>query len=151
MVGCNCWPVGGSFSVSDTAGLAFLPRTAPVAIGGGQFIQTWYAIATTPLSSDSISVRTSLTGETWYGVIAFGVSGANTASPFDPNPLLPRAQANIACLNNYPCNTGVSTTSTNDFVFQFGGDTGYGAQTPGPGLTLIQSNLSRGSDGIRSV
>ena len=43
VVGCNCWPVGGSFSVSDTAGLAFLPRTAPVAIGGGQFIQTWYS------------------------------------------------------------------------------------------------------------
>ena len=138
VVGCNCWPVGGSFSVSDTAGLAFSARTSQINIGGGQFIQTWYAIAPGPLSSDVISVKTPLTGETWYGVIAFGVSGANTASPFDPNPLLPRAQANIACLNNYPCNTGVSTTNPDDFVFQFGGDTGYGPQTAGAGMTLIQ-------------
>ncbi len=91
------------------------------------------------MSSDSISVRTPLTGETWYGVIAFGVSGANTASPFDPNPLLPKAQANINCPGfSAPCNTGVSTSNANDFVFQFGGDTGYITQTAGAGMTLIQ-------------
>src|SRR5208282_5269463 len=138
VVGCNCWPVGGSFSVTDTAGLAFLPRTAPVAIGGGQFIQTWYAVSSTPLSSDVISVKTPLTGETWYGVMAFGVSGANTANPFDPNPLLPKAQANINCPGSQPCDTGVSTTNPDDFVFQFGGDTGYLPQTAGAGMTLIQ-------------
>lgn len=140
IVGCDCWPLGGSFSVKDTAGLTFSTRTAQLSIGGGQFIQTWYAIASTPLTSDSISVQTPLTGETWYGVIAFGVSGANLQSPFDTNPSIPKVQANINCPASYPCNTSVSTTNAVDFVFQFGGDTGYTQQTAGAGFTLIQWN-----------
>ena len=142
IVGCNCWPAWGAFTVTDTTGLVFHARTAPLGIGGNQFVQTWYAIAPSPLTGDSISIQTSLTGETWYGVIAFGVSGANTTSPFDPNPALPKAQANIACLNNVPCNIGVSTTNNADFVFQFGGDTGNTLQTAGGGFTLIQAGLA---------
>ncbi len=139
IVGCDCWPYHGSFTVSDTAGLNFQQRTGQVSIGGGQFIQTWYAIASNPLTADSISVRSTLTGETWYGVVVFAVSGANTTSPFDSNPSIPKTQANIGCSGNDPCNTGVST-SANDLVFQFGGDTGYTTQTAGTGFTLIQAN-----------
>src|ERR1022692_2395462 len=69
VVGCDCWPNGAAFTVKDTAGLSFFPRTVQVAIGGGQFIQTWYAVARAPLSGDNISVVTQDTGETWYGVI----------------------------------------------------------------------------------
>ena len=57
-------------------------------------MQEWYAISQTPLTSDTISITTTDTGETWYGVVAFGISGANTASPFDSNSNLPVAQAN---------------------------------------------------------
>ncbi|MDA4112898.1 MAG: PQQ-binding-like beta-propeller repeat protein [Thaumarchaeota archaeon] len=142
IVACDCWPVGGPFSVKDTAGLTFVQRTAQLSIGGNQFIQEWYAVAPSPLAGDSISVQTSVNGHTWYGVIAFGVSGANTASPFDTNPSLPRVQANINCPGSIPCNTGVSTTNNPDFVFQFGGDTEYTIQTAGAGLTLIQSNVA---------
>jgi hypothetical protein len=130
--------LGGSFSVKDSVGLAFQARTAQVSIGGGQFIQEWYAVAPSVLVNDVISVTSTISGETWYGVVAFGVSGANTASPFDPNITLPRAQANINCLNDYPCNMGVSTNGP-DLVFQFGGDTGYDKQTAGSGFTLIQT------------
>ncbi len=137
VVGCNCWPVGGSFSVTDTAGLLSC-QDKPDEHRRESFIQTWYAVASTPLSSDVISVKTPLTGETWYGVIAFGVSGANTQAPFDPNPSIPRSQANLNCPGSDPCNMGVSTTDPDDFVFQFGGDTGYTSQTPGAGFTLIQ-------------
>ncbi len=108
-------------------------------IGGSQFIQTWYAIASAPLSSDSISVVSQSSGETWYGVVAFGVSGANLQAPFDPLSGLPKLQNNINCPQSDPCNTGVST-SANDLVFQFGGDTGYTTQTVGTGFTLIQAN-----------
>ncbi len=87
-----------------------------------------------PLSGDRISVLTPATGETWYGVVAFGVSGANLQVPFDPNPNLPLHQANINCPGSDPCNTGVSTSDANDFVFQFGGDTGGSPQTAGPDL-----------------
>ncbi len=141
IVGCDCLPAGASFSVSDTAGLTFHPRTAQLGIGGSQFIQTWYAVAPAAVTADSISVQTPSTGETWYGVIAFAVSGANTASPFDSNPSVPRAQANIDCPGGDPCNTGVSTSGP-DFVFEFAGDTGSRLQTPGTGLTLIQAGTS---------
>ena len=142
IVGCDCLPAGAAFSVRDTADLNFLPRTAQLSIGGNQFIQTWYAIATVPLSGDRISVVTLTTGETWYGVVAFGVSGANIRYPFDPNPDLPVRQANVACPGENPCNTGVSTTDGDDFVFQFGGNTGGAVETSGTGFTLIQDGTS---------
>jgi hypothetical protein len=141
VVGCNCWPNGAAFTVRDTAGLTFAPRTVQVGIGGGQFIQTWYAIAPAPLTGDSISVVTTDTGETWYGVVAFAVSGANTTSPFDSNATLPASQANTDCPSSAPCSTGVSTSGP-DFVFQFGGDTGYTHQTAGAGFTMIRANTA---------
>ncbi|MGA2665974.1 MAG: hypothetical protein ABSF83_13630, partial [Nitrososphaerales archaeon] len=122
IVACDCWPYGGAFGVTDSAGLTFQPRTGQVSIGGDQFIQEWYAIAPSALSSDVISVQTSLTGETWYGIVAFAVQGADTANPFDANPSLPKAQANLVCPGNVPCSTGVSTSGP-DLVYQFGGDT----------------------------
>jgi hypothetical protein len=146
IVGCDCFPLGTAFSVKDTAGLTFSARTAQLSVGGGQFLQEWYAVAPHPLSSDVVSVTTADSGETWYGMIAFGVSGANTASPFDPNSALPAAQSNNpACPASDPCDTKVSTSNANDFVFQIGGDTGGKLQTAGPGLFLIQST-TKGQD-----
>lgn len=140
LVGCNCLPLGGPFSVKDSAGLSFSARTPQLNTGGGQFVQEWYAISSSPLTQDIVSVVTPLTGETWYGVVAFAVSGANVQNPFDGNPSLPKLQANINCPGSNPCNTDVSTTGAADFVFQFGGDTGYDKQTAGAGFTLIGYN-----------
>jgi len=81
IVGCDCFG-GGTWSVKDTAGLTFTSRTDQVAIGGNQWMETWYAISANVLNADSISIQTTSTGETWYGMIAFAVSGANTAQPF---------------------------------------------------------------------
>ncbi len=141
IVGCNCYPISeaSTFSVSDTAGLTF-HSLAEISIGGNEFMEEWYAIAPSRLTSDTISVTSTDTGETWYGVVAFGISGANTANPFDPNPSLPVGQTNtLGCPSSLPCNTGVSTTNPNDFVFQIGGDTGSTLQTAGAGMTLIQA------------
>jgi hypothetical protein len=146
IVGCDCFPVGTAFSVKDSAGLTFSPRTTQLGIGGGQFVQEWYAIASSPLTSDVISLTTTDTGETWYGLIAFGVSGANTASPFDPNSGIPVSQSNNpSCPGSDPCDTKVSTSNANDFVFQIGGDTGGTAQTAGTGFSLIQTT-TKGED-----
>ena len=136
VVGCNCWPSGTQFSVKDSADLSFRLRTAQVGIGGGQFVETWYAISSSVLTADKISVSTNDTGETWYGVIAFAVSGANTASPFVPG--LPDAQANLKCAG--PCNQGVSAPA-GSFIFQVGASTGNVIQTAGAGMTLIESSL----------
>ena len=135
IVGCDCFPYGTAFSVHDTAGLTFAPRESQLNIGGGQFIQTWYAISSSPLSSDVISVTTTDTGETWYGVVVFGVSGANTANPFTGG--FPVSQANLNCAS--PCNTGISAPA-GSFVFQVGGDTGNTLQSAGVGMALIASS-----------
>jgi hypothetical protein len=137
VVGCDCWPSGTAFSVHDGAGLTFIPRESQLSIGGNQFIQTWYAVSASPLSSDQISVTTAKTGEIWYGVTAFAVSGGNTTNPFVQG--FPISQANLNCAA--PCNTGVSAPA-GAFVFQIGGDTGSKLQTAGPGITLIQSSKS---------
>jgi hypothetical protein len=134
IVGCDCFPYGMAFSVKDSAGLTFLPRDSSLSIGGGQFVETWYAISSSILSADQISVTTADTGETWYGVVAFAVSGANAADPFVAG--FPISQANLKCAS--PCNTGVSAPA-GSFVFQVGGDTGSKVQTAGAGMTLIQA------------
>ncbi len=138
IVGCNCYPLGTSFTVTDTAGLVWTARAPQLSIGGDEFIQTWYAIAASPLTADKISVTTADTGETWYGVVAFGVSGANTANPFVSG--MPIAQANGKC-SDHPCNTGVSAPA-GSFVFQIGGDTGSKLQTAGSGMTLIRASTT---------
>ena len=134
IVGCDCWPSGTTFSVKDMAGLTFIPRESQLGIGGNQLMQTWYAISTSPISSDAISVTTTRTGETWYGIVVFAVSGANTVNPFVSG--FPESQANLKCTD--PCNTGVSAPA-GAFVLQIGGDTGYMLQTAGTGMTLIQT------------
>jgi hypothetical protein len=75
-------------------------------------------------------------------VVAFAVSGANTAHPFVSGS--PLSQANIKCAGTGPCNTGFSAPA-GSFVFQVGGDTGDKIQTAGAGMTLIQTS-ERGQD-----
>jgi hypothetical protein len=136
IVGCNCWPGGVQFLVKDSAGLTFHLRSPQLAIGGGNFVETWYAVSSSVLRADKISVSTNQTGETWFGVLAFAVSGANTAVPFVGG--LPDIQANIQC-RAPPCNEGV-TAPAGSFLFQFGGSTGGTIQTAGPGMTLIAAS-----------
>src|SRR5208283_2733187 len=94
--------------------------------------------STIVLSSDSVTVQTTSTGETWYGMVAFAVSGANSAQPFAAG--FPVAQANPKGCGG-PCDTGISAPA-GSFLFQMGGDTGSVLQTAGSGMTLIQSSKS---------
>ncbi|CAM6031510.1 unnamed protein product [Sphagnum compactum] len=76
----------GVVSISDTAGLSWAIRGTSHSWNAGAWrAEEWYAIAPSPLSSDSITV-------TYSGspgrMIAFGISGANTVTPFDPNASL---------------------------------------------------------------
>ena len=73
-------------SVSDTAGLTW--HQEAVAGTGPYLIYQYYAIAPTALSADAITVN--FTGSSYFADLnAFGISGANTSSPFDPNASLP--------------------------------------------------------------
>ena len=98
---------GNVSSISDTTGLTWHKRQAG-ATGGSLDYDEWYAIAASPLSADSITIT--------YGaapnerVAAFGISGANTSVPFDPNVSLP-AQSNSGSSN--VSTLSVSSISTN--------------------------------------
>jgi hypothetical protein len=72
--------IGTSLAISDVAGLTWHSRAATSTTGGG-LLEEWYAIAPSPLSNDVITVTTNNNYEEFN---AFGVSGANTSSPFDP-------------------------------------------------------------------
>ncbi|MDA4136272.1 MAG: hypothetical protein OK449_04645 [Thaumarchaeota archaeon] len=143
IVGCDCYG-GGAWSVKDAAGLTFTPRSGPVQVGGGQWLETWYAISPSALTADKVSIQTTSTGETWYGMTAFAVSGANIAQPFVAGfpEVQPYTNDRLVCAS--PCNVGVLVPA-GAFVFQVGGDTGDKIQTAGLGMTLIQSS-ERGED-----
>jgi hypothetical protein len=94
-------------SVSDAAGLTWHQRAMSTVSGvGSDTIYEYYAIAPTALSADAISV--SFKGATSYvDLNAFGVSGANTASPFDVvGPATATAGA-----------ASISTNSADDLIF----------------------------------
>jgi len=103
-------------SVSDTSSLSWQKRP-----GAGRYdfqlslfhfyydLEIWYATASSALNNDSITVNLSQAAST-TDVIAFGVSGANFASPFDPNVGLP-----VFAANNSGGAVG-STTNPNTMV-----------------------------------
>src|SRR4029077_20110557 len=93
-------------SVSDTAGLVWHQRA--VAGTGSQTIYEYYAIAANAVAADTITVN--FTGTASYvDLNAFGISGANTSSPFDSNLSLPATPADSLGT--------VTTSNANDFIF----------------------------------
>ena len=117
-------------SVTDTgsAGLTFSVRfvCAGDAMGGiGRTMCEYYSGPTSaPLSSEAITVATSGSGN----ILIFAVNGADTGSPWDPNPSLPVESAGpsgTAC--------SVSTSNANDMLLSFAADGGM------PGLHRSRS------------
>ena len=113
-------------SVSDAAGLTWHQRA--VAGSGSNTIYEYYAIASNALSADAITVEFS-NRPALVDLNAFGISGANTSSPFDTSVLTTPASS-----------TGtVTTTYANDFIFagyRFSSDS---IPDPGTGWTAINA------------
>ncbi len=132
------------------AGLSFLRRS------GGSLSATpysdaevWYAIASSPLSSLAITVT--LSGATDdCSIIAFGISGANTASPWDPNVSVPAGATGSTA--SIPTASGVSTTDANDMILGFAGvltagDASFPTETAGSGFSLVTTPVDGGGVG----
>ncbi len=84
----------------------------------------WYGKAAATLTADTITINLSTTPTAASG-ISFGVSGADTTTPFDPAAGLP-ATAVSSCTNSNssPTVSGVTTAADTDFVISlFGGYT----------------------------
>ena len=116
-------------TVSDAAGLTWNVRA--VAGGARQTIAEYYAVAPNALSGDVITVN--FGGTDYYADLnAFGISGANTSSPFDTNVSVP-ATAGVST-------AAVTTSNPNDFIFA-----GYRfIYTPGPGAGSGWTAISAG-------
>jgi autotransporter passenger strand-loop-strand repeat protein len=93
-------------SVTDTAGLTWHLRA--VAGTSPNTIYEYYAIAPSAVSNDVVTVN--FAGSVTYADLnAFGVSGANTSSPFDPNASIAATPATSA--------GSVTTSNANDLIF----------------------------------
>ena len=118
-------------SVSDAAGLIWHQRA--VAGSGPQTIYEYYAIAANALSADAITVNFAGTAS-YVDLNAFGVSGANTSSPFDSNVSVPATPAT---------STGsITTSNANDLIiagYRFGSNATPAA---GAGWTAINASGS---------
>jgi|GEM_PF-6575841 hypothetical protein len=103
-----------SVSSISGGGLTWTHRVTTSVETGSSFYQKleeWYALAPSTLNSVTITATLSgsATGETWIAV--FGISGASTSTPFDPNVSLP---ATATATNNVQ--TTMSTTNANDML-----------------------------------
>jgi len=116
-------------SISDSLGkIAWQgsARSSFVACSGAQEAThiEWYGIAATAVTSDTVTVKLASVPTAASGV-AFGVSGADTITPFDPASGLPKtAVSACSATAAAPMVSPVSTMADTDFVFTlFGGYT----------------------------
>lgn len=117
----------------SAAGLTFTKRTSISAAVGGfdEDFEEWYAITSSTLSGLTITVTYSGT-VTHYAVLnVFGLSRANTNSPFDPNGGLPSVRTQAAA--------SITTSNANDFVFGFELTMATASPTHGAGWTTISA------------
>ncbi len=134
-------------STVTATGLTFTLRKAVANFVSPNYfadVEEWYAI-TSSTFSNTITVTT--TGSFRFTVIAFGISGANTASPFDPNA---GANPTASGASSTPSVTQ-STSNANDILI-----TGLAvSQTPGTvttfptGYTNI-ANVATGGSGSQA-
>ena len=130
------------------SGLTFAQRSS-VTLGAPTYQDTevWWAVATSALASTVI--RVTLAGTTDdASLVAFGVSGANTTSPWDANAALPAAATGNP--STTPTVSGVSTSNPNDMILGFqgnGNNAGVVAvsETAGSGFTLIRDVTNNGA------
>jgi len=127
-----------SFAPSDAAGLNWVERSSNFPLqANSEEVDEWWAVASSPLTSDTINLGESGSSSHNTVAIAYGISGANTANPFDSNSGLPYTKSGTS---GTPTITGVSTSNANDMII---GLVGYRAtstnQTAASGYTLIAS------------
>jgi flagellin-like protein len=108
--------------------------------------EVWSAIAASPLAS--VLVTVTLSGSTDdASIVAFGVSGANTVTPWDTHPALNTAQNTASTVPT----VSVTTSNANDMILGFAGIGQAGSsstlESTIAGFTMIQQQLnSAGSD-----
>ena len=118
-------------SITSSPSLTWTQR-ASVQFSSTRHLETWYAVWS---SSGSITITITLTGNTNAASVAFGVSGANTASPFDGNPRTATGSSTSPAVT-------ISTSNPNDFIMGALGVQSTPTLTTGSGFTLIKTQTA---------
>ncbi|MGD0644239.1 MAG: hypothetical protein ABSA75_04975 [Candidatus Bathyarchaeia archaeon] len=120
-------------SVTDNFGthLTYHQQVAYSGGGAGQCLYVYYAVTGSQTGSFKVTVTMSINYT--YCVQAFGITGANTATPFDTNSNLPAKAAGTSL--SLPTVTGVSTSNAHDMILAFEGQTNSTTQTSGSSFT----------------
>lgn len=80
----------------------------------GNAVECWYAIAA---SAFNASITVNFSGVNANRLMAFGVSGANTSTPWDANASLPGSNSGGAGATTLAPSSALSTTSANTGIF----------------------------------
>lgn len=134
---------GGSQTVTgvtDSKGLTYAQRGSATD-GTAVRVETWYAIAASALTSPGDTITVTVTSATHFTVVAMGISGANTVTPFDPSLSSPVTATGTGT----PATASVSTTFPNDYLI---GAVGVGAPpalSAGAGFSSVSSPFAGGN------
>lgn len=129
---------GLAFTVSSVTSSPTLTWTlrVSVAFSSNRHLETWYAIWS---ASGTITITITMTGSSNAAGVAFGITGANTASPFDGNTALPASNSHNAQTS---ASVTISTSNAHDFIIGALGVQGNPALTTGSGFSLILTQAS---------
>jgi hypothetical protein len=130
-----------TFQPYDTAGLTWTERpNMPLQTGYGSSYEEadeWWAVAPSPLTSDTINLGESGSGSYNTVAIAFAIAGANTTSPFDSHYGSPYTNTGTY---GTPTVTAGSTSNANDIIIGLVGYRGTTTnETAASGYNLITS------------
>jgi hypothetical protein len=119
--------------ITDSFGthLTYTSEVSYTNSSANQCLYVYYALTGTHTGPFTITVRMSSSYN--YTVQAFGITGANTTTPFDTNSNLPATAGGTT--SRYPTVTGVSTSNAHDMILAFEGQTNSTAQTAGSSFT----------------
>jgi hypothetical protein len=127
--------------IKDSAGLTWTMRAGVTASPAGTIgwrVEEWTAIAASPLSNDAITV--SLSANSYTDLDAFGISGANTATPFDSSHPSATSGVGVNGATSSVATTLITTSNANDMIVgctAIGGAIAYGS-----GFTALENTGS---------
>ncbi len=133
-------------SVKDSFGITYNPEIS-YTTSSGVCLYVYYAF--TGANTGQFSITVQVSSKSVYDIQAFGITGANTASPFDANSYLPREKSSS---NSIPTVSSVYTSNANDMILAFEGQTSNtpsqsaGSSFSATGLLYYDSTRSLGDN-----
>ena len=118
-------------SITDGSGLTYTFRQG-VSQGANVRVETWYAVASTTLRRDVITVT--LSGSTRFVISALAINGVNTVTPFDPGVSAAATGSGTGTTASAP----VTTLYPNDVLIGGAAVQAAPSLTAGTGFTLNQ-------------